>query len=108
MKTTLISLFIGAIILVTYLNTKEYRAGPIISLSSPQNGETVHDELITVKGNIKNATAVFFNDRKIYLTEAGDFQEKLIVPEGYTIMEVSAEDRFHRTARKRVEIVFTR
>ena len=104
-RSGLITAFVITIAIFTYTKTINFRGGPIITISTPQTGATLADSLVTIEGNVKNAIAVYINDGKIFTNEAGDFKEKLIVPEGYTIMKVSAEDRFHRTAEKRLEIV---
>jgi hypothetical protein len=33
------------------------------------------------------------------------YAEKLLLPDGYTIIEVKAEDRFNRSTKKRLEII---
>lgn len=92
----------------TYYRTADLMRGPVVIITSPQNGETVTDELLTISGIITNATAVSLDDRKIFLTEKGEFKEKLLLAPGYTIMSIKAEDRFKRRVEKKVEVVFNK
>ena len=53
--------------------------GPIIQVSSPQNGATVtlkDDQALFIEGEIRNANTVSLNDRKIFLDEHGHFSEQ--------------------------------
>ncbi len=104
----LLAIFAGGIALFVATKTKNYRDGAIITITSPTEDQLVTDELVTIEGNVQNASSVKLNDRKIFLTEKGDFKEKLIVREGYTIITVSAEDRFNKPTEKKVGFVFKR
>jgi len=101
-------IFIVLIAVFAFYKTRDYRSGPIITVNSPADGAQITEPLITVSGNIKNAIDVKLNGHKIFLNELGNFEEKLIVPEGYTIITVSAEDRFHKLAQTQVQVVFTK
>jgi hypothetical protein len=90
-----------------YYRTSGIRNGPIITITSPQNNALItNNSQLSVTGNIKNAISVSLDDRKIFLDEAGNFSEKLLLAPGYTIITVKAEDQFNRTALKKLSIDF--
>ena len=88
-----------------YFRSRDYRDGPVITVSSPLANETVATSTVDVSGTVANATAVTLDDRTIFLDTHGAFDEKLLVPIGYTIISIKAEDRFGRSAEKRIGIV---
>lgn len=90
-------IFIGA-------KTKNLILGPSLSITSPKDGETVLGSLIEIKGNADNIASLYLNGRKIYVNEKGDFSEELLVPPGYSIIEVRAVDREKDETVKEVQV----
>lgn len=81
--------------------------GPEISISTPKNGENLASPLITVTGVAENITKISMNDRQIFVDKKGNFAEKLLVPNGYTIIKLAAQDKFGRTTQKLIELNYT-
>lgn len=111
--TFLLSIGVGLLLFLTiasyaFYKTRDLVKGPTITIFTPQNGMTTTSSLIEMRGNMKNVSAVTLNDRKIFLDEAGNFKEKLLLSEGYNIITIKAEDRFKRTVEERLEIVFNK
>ncbi len=103
-----IAVFIALIVIgYAYFATKDYIAGPQISITSPLNGSTVSNPLIEVVGTTKNISFISLNDRPIFVDEKGNFKEKLLLYPGYNIMSVKAEDRYKRTVEKTIELILT-
>jgi hypothetical protein len=90
-------LFIGA-------KTKNLIFGPSLSITSPKDGETLTDSLITIKGKTGNIASLYLNGRKIYINEEGQFSEELLIPLGYSIIEVRAVDREKDETVRRVRV----
>lgn len=88
-----------------YLKTKDYIAGPQITITSPLNGSTVSNPLIEVVGAAKNISFISLNDRPIFTDDKGNFKEKLLLYPGYNIMSVKAEDRYKRSTEKTIELI---
>lgn len=85
-------LFFGAYI---YFQARNLIHGPSISLY----GEfaTVQDErTVILHGNARNVIVLRLNGREIHTDEQGDFEEALVLENGYTIMSLEAEDRYGR------------
>jgi len=69
--------------------------GPKISLTSPS--ENIHSEkVIYLEGSTENITFLKLNGKNIHIDEGGIFKEQLVLENGYTIMTLTAEDRFGR------------
>lgn len=81
--------------------------GPEINVLTPTNGENVTDSLVVVSGSTSNITRITLNDRQIFVDKQGKFIEKLLVPPGYTIIKLVAQDKFGRVTQKLVELNYT-
>ncbi|MBI5817130.1 MAG: hypothetical protein HZB09_01755 [Candidatus Yonathbacteria bacterium] len=88
-----------------YLKTKDYIAGPQITITSPGDGSSVSNSLIEIVGVAKNISFISLNDRPIFIDEKGNFKEKLLLYPGYNIMSIKAGDRYKRTVEKNLEII---
>ena len=69
--------------------------GPTISLSN-ELAYIQHERTITVSGNAQNIVSLTLNDRDIFTDDDGNFNEVLVLPDGYTIMTLKASDRYGR------------
>ena len=90
-----------------YYRSSDFLKGPIVEITSPQNGTTATSSIITVSGTTRNISAITMDGRKIYIDENGNFSEKLLLHPGYNIITVRVRDRFDREARQAVEVVYT-
>ena len=104
-KILLFSAMILLVVGYAYLKTKDYIAGPQITITSPLNGTTVSSPLIEIVGTAKNISFISLNDRPIFIDESGNFKEKLLLYSGYNIMSVKAEDRYKRKVEKSLEVI---
>src|SRR3989338_752620 len=80
----LISLLLGvflvtAIVALGIYETRDIIKGPGITVEYPTRGELIVNPLIEVQGKVKNASGVYLNGRKIFITEQGRFKEKLLL-----------------------------
>lgn len=106
-KILLFSVIALIVVGYTYLKTKDYIAGPQITIASPVNGSTVSNPLIEVVGVAKNISFISLNDRPIFIDGKGGFKEKLLLYPGYNIMSIKAEDRYKRSVEKTIELILT-
>ena len=105
-KITLIILCVGTIMTYAYYQMRDFWNGPSVVLTEPSNGETVHEELLTVSGSAKRISGLTLNDRKIFTDENGLFAEKVALSPGYNEIEISAQDKFNREETKLLEVVY--
>ncbi len=104
-KVTLVIFFAVALILYALYETHDLIQGPTIVVTEPQDGATVMQEFINVRGTAKNISHLYFDGRQIFTNKTGTFEEQLLVPVGYTILELKADDRFNRETVRRIRII---
>ena len=80
--------------------------GPQVSITSPEDGETLASSIVLVTGKAHNAAWISLNGRQIFTDENGLWEEKLIVSPGTSIMTVTVRDRFGRESEESVRIIF--
>lgn len=68
--------------------------GPRIVLDTPALAQPLASSTLILRGRALNTTALYLNDRQITTDRAGNFEETLLFPLGYTEVRMSAEDRF--------------
>lgn len=93
---SLIIILIVGFLIVGYAFNRSYSLleGPVIHVASPSRGETITEAVIAVAGTARNIARLTLNGRSISVNDKGEFSEPLIVPEGYTVMTITAEDKF--------------
>ncbi len=81
-------------------------AGPQIVLENepPTQNNT---RVIELKGTARNITHLWLNDRPIYTNEDGEFNEALVIENGYTITTLRAKDRYDRETQLVRSFVYT-
>ncbi len=81
--------------------------GPQVVIDAPLNGAHFTDPLITISGVAHNIASISLNDRPIFVDQKGVFAEKLLLPAGYTIMKMHAQDKFGRETEQLLEFTYT-
>ncbi len=97
-------IFLGIIVFYSFFQTRRLREGPIINLKSPESSLRTANSEVLISGNIKNSISRTINDRILIVDEFGNFSEKLLVPYGYTIITLRAEDRFGKKTEKKIDV----
>lgn len=65
--------------------------GPRIILDATPT-ETLTEPAFTLSGSIKGGSLFWINDVQVPVDTAGRFETQLVVPEGYSIIQLEAED----------------
>ena len=94
------------IVLYAYLKSTAILEGPQISLLSPASGTIATSSLIEIEGTIKHAKEVTLDGRPIFIDLEGRFVEKLLLTDGYNIIELVAKDAQGRAERKTIELTY--
>ncbi len=97
---TLLSIFLVYALFESY----KILRGPVINIKSPKPYEEINLPFVAIEGETKNISLITLNDRQIFIDEDGVFREKLLLPEGYTIIELEAFDRFKKKVVKSLSI----
>jgi len=85
---------------------RNYILGVSLYVSSPKDGEALTSSYLEIKGEAKRTTRLFVNGAKTFTDKTGFFSYALLVPSGYTIIDVTAEDRFGRSTTVRREVYY--
>ncbi len=85
--------------------SKAYILGPQINIITPLNGETLSHSYVLVKGQAMNISNLLVNGHTVLSGNLGNFETGLLLARGYNIIEISAKDKFGRTAGKKLEVV---
>jgi hypothetical protein len=99
-------LVIGLLAVLIYYNTRGYLGGPTVTVTIPQDGETVSSELLLVKGSAQNVTDLTLNGRSIFITDEGAFLEQVLLFPGYNELQIVGTDRFQKTNRQTFRVIY--
>ena len=88
--------FLGIVTLIVYalFQSKNLIEGPRITIIEPLNGSTLTYDLVRIRGTAKNIAYIRLNDRQIFINNTGEFEEKLLVSPGYSIIKLTGQDKF--------------
>jgi len=101
----IISFLIGGSILgYAYYQSRNFIQGPQITLTSPLNGETLRDPLVSIEGSASHIARIELNGNQIFINDKNHFEEKLLLLEGYNIITLHAVDKFKRSITHTVEV----
>ena len=64
-----------------------------------------NSSLAVVKGIAAKATYITLNGREIFIDKDGNFSESIAILPGFSIVTLSAKDKFGKTAEKKFEVV---
>lgn len=102
---SLSALCIGATLAYLVFQARFLITGPLITVTSESNG-VYNTRVVPLSGTTHNIARLWLNDRPIFTDEAGNFNEALVLENGYTIATLRAEDRYGRTTRVEREFMF--
>ena len=107
-RLTQIALAVFFLILLgyAYFEARGILFGPRIDVISSIS--EVHDPYIVVKGHAERISALLMNGKAIAVTENGIFEEPYVLSEGYNRITLDAKDKYGRTSKKTIEVVYTR
>jgi len=109
-KLPALKILIGLALAVIILFYGLYEAhdiiyGPLLIISSPTDGETLKDPIISVKGTTKRIAKIFISGRQVFTQDDGSFDVPLLLGYGYNIIEVKVQDQFGREITKEMRVV---
>lgn len=105
-RTAVVIIFALALAGYALYQTKSLREGPQLLITTPLNGSLATTSLLVISGTAKNISWITLNGRQIYVDEAGNFREQLLLSYGYNIITLSAKDKFGRSVSKKLELVY--
>ena len=105
LKISLFSLL--GLVIVTYSLFQGWKliTGPVIDITSPEDGATYSQALIQVSGTARNTAYLNLNGRAIFTDTEGKFSEKLLLSPGYNIIKLDATDKFKAKTERKLEVI---
>lgn len=102
-----LSYFLFGALLIAYIlfQARFLIIGPRITVDTPKDNSVVDAGVVAVAGGAENVSTLTLDDRPIYTDTQGRWQDKLIAPQGITIIKLIARDRFGRETEKMIRIV---
>lgn len=85
----------GALVLYLAFQARHIITGPVITLLA-EPALSIDSPTITLHGSTENIVSLSLNGRTIYTNDAGIFTETLVLPRGYSILTLTATDRYGR------------
>jgi uncharacterized protein YfaP (DUF2135 family) len=71
-----------------------------IKVVSLKNGDSMPEGVITLTGTANKATNIYINGKNTPVTKSGEFEEPLVLPNGYNIVTITAKNKFGKTSEK--------
>src|SRR3989344_5126509 len=105
LKIIVLTIVAIAILGYAYHRTGDLIRGPRVTIVAPENGAVLTEPLLRIAGRVDNAAALSINGRAVFTNERGEFDDEILVSRGYNVFEISAGDRFGRTAMEKIEVV---
>lgn len=103
--TSIIAILVASFAIFGLYKAKDFLMGPEIIIKSPSNGQTVSSSYLEITGTTKNISSLRLNGNQIFTDEKGFFKQGLLLARGYSIIEISAQDKFGRNVEKKLEII---
>ncbi len=100
-----ISALIFVLVWYVQFQARNFIQGPSITLLDSYE-PIQHERSTTLTGATRNIVKLTLNGREIHTNESGEFAQTLILENGYTIMKLTAQDRFGRVTSLEREYVY--
>ena len=110
-QATLLKIISLALIIVfitgyAYSKTIDVFRGPEIIIHSPQIGQTATNNLIQIKGQALRIAKLYLDGKQIYTDDLGNFNESLLLPKGYSTLNLEATDIFNRKTSRNIPVAY--
>ena len=79
--------------------------GPVIDITTPQNGTTYTSPLIEISGRAQNIAYINLEGRQIFTDKDGYFKEKFVLSPGMNVSKLDAQDKFKTSREKQIQVV---
>lgn len=80
--------------------------GPVVTLTNEPDAIQT-ERTITLTGVAENITHITLNDRAIVTTQDGRFIETVVLENGYSTVEIAANDRYGRETQVSRTFIYT-
>ncbi|OHA18741.1 MAG: hypothetical protein A2664_04515 [Candidatus Taylorbacteria bacterium RIFCSPHIGHO2_01_FULL_46_22b] len=107
LKFSLIAIALLTLLIYGYFQASSIITGPVLTISSPRNGQTVSSTSpsVLLEGTATGVSFLTINGLQVFTNEKGIFARKLLLTEGYNIITVEAQDKFKRSVKKELQLI---
>ncbi|MCA9363720.1 hypothetical protein KC727_00690 [Candidatus Kaiserbacteria bacterium] len=102
----LILVFVCSAIWYFLFQARIFMDGPEITLINEPD-TLQHSQTVTLEGVAQNIVSLTLNGNTLSTDEEGRFSRALILPEGYTVVTLTAKDRYGRYTSLEREFVYS-
>ncbi|OGH10309.1 MAG: hypothetical protein A2857_02590 [Candidatus Levybacteria bacterium RIFCSPHIGHO2_01_FULL_36_15] len=78
--------------------------GPPLSVSSPKNGETIHNNVVEIKGKTDPYAVLSIDGEEIFVGIDGSFKKSIYVFPGNKKISIVAKNRFGKETKQNFEV----
>ena len=98
---------LGALIIGLYALSRSlnYIHGPRIEIFQPINGSAIASTTVTIIGRADRVNSLSLDGKTVFIDEAGNFKETILLFHGLNIVTFTAEDQFGRTTQNKLQLV---
>ncbi|MEN9921223.1 MAG: hypothetical protein RLZZ517_201 [Candidatus Parcubacteria bacterium] len=105
-------LSIAILFLISYglFNSRFILRGPEIAIAGLEEDKEVIETTskdFSLQGIATHSSYITINNRPILVDEFGNFNEKLLLSNGVSIIDIYARDKFGKEVRKKIDVVYT-
>jgi len=105
LRIGIIVLFAIFILGYSFFQSKELIFGADIQNVNIENGMTISENPLLIKGNTKNAIFTSLNDKEIYIDKEGNFSEYVVLLNGYNAIKINTRDKFGNEDEKNYKLM---
>lgn len=100
---------LGALLIIAYafFRSLNYIHGPRIDIFQPIDGSAIASTTVTVIGQASRVNSLSMNGKTVFIDEAGNFKETLLVFPGMNIITFTAHDQFGRIENRQLQLIGT-
>jgi hypothetical protein len=91
-------------------NSRFLLKGPEVAVAGlDPSGEVIRTTSrdFSLQGTALHSSFITVNNRPILVDESGNFNEKLLLSSGVSIIDIYARDKFGKEVRKKIDVVYT-
>ena len=105
LTSVLATLVLGTSIFA-FVKMRDLIFGIPLHVESPKNGSTLTQQYTLIEGEAPGATLLTVAGVRILPDVTGRFKKELLLGLGYNVVEVAATDRFNRTKKLTLELMY--
>jgi hypothetical protein len=103
---------IAVLFLISYglFNSRFILRGPELAIAGLEEDKQIIETTskdFSLQGTATHSSYIAINNRPILVDEFGNFNEKLLLSNGVSIIDIYARDKFGKEVRKKIDVVYT-